>query len=130
MSVPSSLSNAGRYQPHYPLTTELANAIGDGETQAEKQEVDDGMTKSHHHQHRDGMADFRNQLLTGLEKARLEITQQIYGVDAMQRSITESDWPTSSKHDWLFNLGLTMRELAESEAQLDYSIAAPWLFRS
>lgn len=130
MSVPSSRSNEGRYQPHYPLTAELANANGESETQAEKQETDDGMTKQYHHRYRDGMADFRNQLLTGLEKARMEITQQIYRVDAMQRSITESDWPTSSKYDWLFDLGLTMRELAETEAQLDHSIAAPWLFRS
>lgn len=130
LSVPSSQSNEGRYQPHYSLTTELASTKGEGETQAEKQEADDGMTKPHHHRYRDGMADFRNQLLTGLEKARMEITQQIYGVDAMQRRITASNWPTSSKHDWLSDLSLTMRELAETEAQLDYSISTPWLFRS
>lgn len=128
LAEPCSRSSEGRYQPHIPLSDVL-----DDESRGAQlsQQVEDSPLPSLSSNRTASIMDrFRNDVLTGVEHARADITRQIYNLDAFQRTIAESDAPNYFKRNWLPELGMTMPRLADLEAQLDNLINNSWLYRS
>ena len=134
LAEPPSRSSEGRYQPHEPLATVLAEegkeGAGNGAQSGEAEANDSLRSSPTVHRAKSDMDRYRNRLLDGLEQARAEITRQIYDLDALQRSIAESNAPDYYKQDWSPDLSLTMQQLADVEAQLDALINTPWLYRT
>ncbi|HEX5548886.1 MAG TPA: SMI1/KNR4 family protein [Ktedonobacterales bacterium] len=132
LAEPPSRSTEARYYAHYSLADVLAAESKDiqnsSEDQSEGQRVADSPSAKSSVRRPESVMDvFRKNLLTGLERSRMELTRQIHYVDAVHRAIAESDEPDYFKRDWLSDLKLTVQELAEVEAQLDNLIRTPWL---
>jgi SMI1/KNR4 family protein SUKH-1 len=128
---PSSGSSEGRYQPHIPLASVLAAESEDTPkedaipTQPDRQEggkptaLKGGVSWEYSEAPR-----YQEHLRIGLERARAEVTQQLYDLDDVQRTYVESGVKYIRGFNWAAWLRETMRQLTDIEAQLDNMLIA------
>jgi hypothetical protein len=113
LAVPPSRSSEGRYQPHFPLATVLAA----DPTQPSGQWDDNAMSlESPFRLGNSEILRYHVHLRAGLERARAEITQQIYELDAVQDNLVERDVNNAARS---YETSHIMQHLADVEAQLD-----------
>ena len=95
-------SAEARYQPHYPLADALAaDATHPGEQESDDEAIRRGF---------DEVSRYYAHLQTGLQRAREEITRQIYDLDTMQESIVERD---VNNRPTPYDTSDTIRQLAD-----------------